>query len=133
MSKTCTMEELLSALTEDLSPQEILSADITSSIANAITKRRMALGLNQKQLAEKFGRSQSAISKWENGDLNYSVELLAEIAVGLDLELRVKLSPHEPIVKSGGYRTAKSKAASFLPRHAVAYNSNEFELEKMKG
>lgn len=126
MSKTCSMEELLSALTENLSPQDILSADITSSIANAITKRRMALGLSQKQMAEKFNRSQSAISKWENGDLNYTVDLLAEIAVGLDLDLRVKLTARDAIVTSGGYRTTKSKVSTFLPRHAVAYNSDEF-------
>ena len=94
---------------------------------------RKQKGFSQEELAGRLHVVRQTISKWENGDLNYSVELLAEIAVGLDLELRVKLSPHEPIVKSGGYRTAKSKAASFLPRHAVAYNSNEFELEKMKG
>lgn len=95
MGNSCTMEDLLPALTNRLSAQEILSADITSGIANAITNRRLDLNMSQKQVAELFGKSPKTISHWETGNLNYSVDLLAEIAVKLGLELTVKLTSPE--------------------------------------
>ena len=44
----------------------------------------------QKELAEKIGTKQSAISRLENGDYNPSVELLSKIAEALDKELVIK-------------------------------------------
>lgn len=131
MGKTCNMTELLSALTSNLDAQDVLSADITSSIANAITKRRMALDMNQKQVAELFGKSQGTISKWENGDLNYSIDLLAEIAVKLGLELTVKLTPRETVTNNGKYRSITSKVVSFPKVRSASYISDGFELKEM--
>ena len=59
MKNRTTMEDFISALTETLSAQEILAADISSDIANAITKRRISMGLSQSELAKKVGKSQA--------------------------------------------------------------------------
>ena len=113
MKNRTTMEDFISALTETLSAQEILAADISSDIANAITKRRISMGLSQSELAKKVGKSQATISKWENGDAKYTIDSLADIAVSLEMDLTVELKVPQPIQTIKGYRGAKSKLIKF--------------------
>jgi len=55
-------------------------------IKTQVIRLRIEKGLSQKELAEKIGIKQSAISRLENGDYNPSVELLSKIAEALDKE-----------------------------------------------
>lgn len=59
-------------------------------IAVAMVRLRDELGLSQKQLAAKSGKPQSTIARIENGTLNPSVGLLAEIAASVGKTLDVK-------------------------------------------
>lgn len=113
MKNRTTMEDFISALTETLSAQEVLAADISSDIANAITKRRISMGLSQSELAKKVGKSQATISKWENGDAKYTIDSLADIAVSLEMDLTVELKAPQPIQKIKGYRGTESKRIQF--------------------
>lgn len=105
MKKSQTIEELLAALTENVPAEELLAADISSSLSNAIVRHRVSLGLTQRELAEKIGMSQSTISKWENGDMNFTIDTLADIAVKLGMSLTVELKSPVQIQKKDGYRT----------------------------
>ena len=130
MSKSRTMDDLLSALTESLNADDLLAADLVSDISSAITKRRISMGLSQKDLAKKIGKTQGTISKWENGDMNFTIELLAEIATKLDMDLSVKLRPPQVIQTNGDYRTVNSKVISF-DKTVQRYFSRDFELKEM--
>lgn len=59
------------------------------AIIEAILKKRIETGLSQKQLAEKIGTKQSAISRIENGNANPSLAFLQKIAKGLDTKLKI--------------------------------------------
>ncbi|MBT4124347.1 MAG: helix-turn-helix transcriptional regulator [Candidatus Pacebacteria bacterium] len=59
------------------------------AIIEAILKKRIESGLSQKQLAEKIGTKQSAISRIENGNANPSLKFLQKIAKGLDTKLKI--------------------------------------------
>lgn len=95
------ISDLLSALTEDLSEEDIVYASVLSDIANAITRERIRRNLTQSEFAALLGVSQAQVSKWENEDTNFTIRKLAEISTKLDLELSCTLSPH-------GHRTMKA-------------------------
>lgn len=43
---------------------------MSDKIAEKIKTAREAIGMNQKELAEKIGVTGSAVSRWENGEVN---------------------------------------------------------------
>lgn len=56
-------------------------------IALKLAELRKSAGLTQKQLAQKIGKPQSTISRVETGEMNPSIELVIELAQGLDKKL----------------------------------------------
>ena len=52
---------------------------------------REAVGMTQQALARKIGTRQSNISRFEQGDYNFTVEMLQKIATALHLQLRIEL------------------------------------------
>lgn len=55
----------------------------------AIRRQREHLGLTQKQLAERVGVDQSAVSFWENGTKAPTVERQLAIANALGIDARI--------------------------------------------
>jgi ribosome-binding protein aMBF1 (putative translation factor) len=74
-------------LADSFSIEERTVAEFIASIAASIQYRRRALGITQKDLADKLGVSQVMISRWENGEENFTVATLAKISDALGLEL----------------------------------------------
>lgn len=130
METSYTIEDLLSVLTENLSSQDILAADVMSSISNAITKQRLSMGLSQSALAKKIGKTQSTISKWENGDKDFTISLLADIAVNLGMDLSVELKARQNVVESGPYKSVTGKIIDFQKARTASYSGCDFELLK---
>lgn len=62
-----------------LSDEEKAEADLLAEIAVQIHRKRMELGLSQKDFAKVTGVSQAMVSKWERGDYNFSVQTLAKV------------------------------------------------------
>lgn len=58
-------------------------------LALQMAQLRRSAGLTQAQLAAKLGKPQSTISRVETGEMNPSIELLMEIAAGLDKKLQI--------------------------------------------
>lgn len=88
--------ELLGALYQKFPPYQILSDLLQAQIATAIASARIERNMNQKQFAEFMEVTQSQVSKWENGDSNFTIEKLCQIADKLDMELSVTLRNRRP-------------------------------------
>lgn len=137
MGQKITIEDLLTALTENLSNRDLMKANLKSNLAVAITDKRIADGLNQKELAEKINKSQATISKWENGDTNFTVDLLVEIAFDLDMDLTISLKPHQAISKNDRctqqYRRSGAKTVAFSQNKGNWFTGEAYEddLEEM--
>ena len=59
---------------------------------SAIIRKRIEKNLSQKELAQKVGTKQSAISRLESGNANPSLKFLQKIATALDTKLHISFS-----------------------------------------
>ena len=62
-------------------------------IAHQVADRRSALGLSQRELAERVGTTQSAIARLERGGRPPRIDTLLRIAEALGCDLSVDLKP----------------------------------------
>lgn len=115
-------EQLLSALTETMSTENLQLSVIQSDLATALIRKRSALGMTQTQFAEFLGVKQSQVSKWEKGEINFTLSKLVHIAGSLDLNLTVKLGSANPIV-SNEYHTQKETKIIYLHKYLTARTS----------
>lgn len=89
-TNTRPINELLETLCEGLSVSDIKKADMLSTIALEITKSRSDRNMSQKEFADFIGVSQGMVSRWENGDYNFTIEKLIEIFCKLDIDINLK-------------------------------------------
>ena len=62
---------------------------VTYDIKKEIIRLRLSQGLSQKDLAQKVGTRQSAISRLESGEYNPSVEFLSKVAHALGKNISI--------------------------------------------
>jgi len=63
-------------------------------LAHQIIELRKRKGLSQEKLAQKVGTTQPGIARMEHSDyMGYSLPSLLKIAIALDAELNIRLTP----------------------------------------
>ena len=65
-----------------------------AGIAEKVARRRVAMNMSQRELAERCSTTQSAIARLERGGRPPRIDTLLRIAEALDCELVVDLNPH---------------------------------------
>jgi len=98
MNKTTSFEEFEGELDKD---PEYRKAERKVKpyydLAIEIIRRRINLGLTQKELADKANTYQSRISKIESSEFDIRLSTLISIAEALDTEVSIKLVPTSEI------------------------------------
>ena len=61
------------------------------AVIEIIIKRRIEKGLTQKELAQRIGTKQSAISRLESGTYNPSLSFLQKVSEALGTKLKISL------------------------------------------
>ena len=74
-------------LSDHLTKEESITLKYIAQIAAVIQRQRKALGYTQQDLAGRLGVSQAMVSRWENGEENFTAATLAKIATTLGMEL----------------------------------------------
>lgn len=69
-------------------------------IGSVIKRYRKEAGLTQEEMANRLGVTTPAVNKWENGNTNPDIELLAPIARLLHISLDTLMSYHEELTAS---------------------------------
>jgi len=72
--------------------KEYNNLDILYEIKKQVIKYRIENNLSQKELAEKIGTKQSAISRLENDDYNPSIKFLNKVANALGKKLEIRFN-----------------------------------------
>ena len=75
-------------------------------VGNFIIEKRKSLCMTQRQLADKLNVSFQAISKWENGTVYPSIEILRDLAIVLEVSVDDILAGSEREVDSLSYSKA---------------------------
>lgn len=70
--------------------KEYNDLDVMYEIKKQIIRYRIENNLSQKELAEKIGTKQSAISRLENDNYNPSIEFLDKVANALGKKLEIR-------------------------------------------
>lgn len=87
---------LLNGLSASLDDEELALSVFQGLIAAEISSKRIKLGLSQKEFADSLGVSQGLVSRWENGDTNFTLSTLVKIALNLKIEMRSPFVPAIP-------------------------------------
>lgn len=120
--------ELLDLVSKNLSAEDLMLAGLQAVIAAEITKKRLELHMTQKEFAEYMGVSQGMISKWENGESNFTLQTLVQIASKLGIQMQCPFVMNPPrryttagssIIKIPDYqkpqwKTARSENVHFM-------------------
>lgn len=106
------LDDIMDLFHENVTPEDIMEAKLTSEITALIIKERLKRGLNQKQFAELLGVSQPVVSKWESGGYNFTIRKLAEIMARLNLDISFSAKG------ASGEKTETAGIVSFTSSHA---------------
>ncbi len=93
-------DELILALGKDLSDEDLALALIKGEIAGEIALRRVELGMSQDEFAKHMGVTPELVSRWENGEVDFTLSALVSIASRLGIEMQPVFKPR-PVPDSG--------------------------------
>lgn len=79
-------------LVDSVSESELQAEKHIAQIAAELQLRRKSRGWTQKELADRLGVSQSMVSRWENGEENFTVVTLTKLAMAFDVPFKNPLS-----------------------------------------
>mgnify|MGYP001080443029 CR=1 FL=1 len=132
--------ELLSALTENLSDEDIKLSIIQSDLASSIINKRNSLDMTQSEFAEYLGVKQSQISQWERGEINFTLRKLVCTANKLGLDLTVKMThpngtisaDYAPPIRSNvislaEYSSKKSEQVRYTQKNYSVFEYDELQ------
>lgn len=120
--------KLCDYFSDNLSEADIKKAHYLSEIASAITSARVALRMTQTEFAKYMDVTQGMVSKWENGDYNFTVEKLVDIFSKLNLDLDIRVLSCTSIQDSG-----HSKIVTLYPNKESSwrtYNQDSSQSSK---
>ncbi len=84
-------KSLKEALKDPEFKKEYDALELEYSIIEQVIRKRLDKGLSQKQLADKIGTKQSAISRLEGGNSNPSVAFLEKVSKALGGKLQISI------------------------------------------
>lgn len=85
------MSDLFERILSNVSVEDLTFDDITNDIVFGIHAMLESRGLSQKELAEKLGCSQAAVSKQLSGDANLTLKSIARLLTVLDAKMNVSI------------------------------------------
>lgn len=126
---------LLSALSSTLDDEELTFLTLQAIIAAEISTKRQELKLSQKEFAKKMGVTQSLVSRWENGDTNYTLQTLVRISSFLGLKMQSPIVPkHAKVYSIGNSSLYSFPGSDWSAQNTIVQTDdyNEFNNEELE-
>ncbi|WP_022766636.1 helix-turn-helix domain-containing protein [Butyrivibrio sp. XPD2006] len=103
-------------LTDGLSKAEMKSIVELAQISSKIERRRIEMGMTQKEFAVYMGVSQGMVSKWESRDYNFTIKSLNEICSKIDLTFTPVLNNK---IITEKFSLIKNDSKMYIPKISV--------------
>ena len=117
----------LQDLLAEISPLEMEQTKVKMMLAAHIEDCMIAKGWSKSKFAEKVGKNPSEITKWLSGTQNFTIDVLTEIAMTLDVDLITLLEKQQPQMRYGKGIVVKSFGVPTTIKLATPYS---YEHEK---
>jgi len=85
-------------LSSQLTQEEKETAMHIAQISTMIQRQRKDCGYTQKEFAKLLGVSQAMVSRWENGEENFTIATLVKISAALKIKLYNLINKSTPIL-----------------------------------
>lgn len=85
--------DLIVSLSANIEDEEVMLLTLQGMVSAEISMKRQELKISQKEFAERMGVTQSLVSRWENGDTNYTLSTLVKICSFLGLNMQSPIVP----------------------------------------
>lgn len=97
--KTISLQEFAEMIGIDYSKSKSVSMyyDILYHISTTLFKERMSRGMSMKEFANVLGVTPAMVSKYENGDYNFSLRQLCDVCEKLEWKLGFGLIKEETV------------------------------------
>jgi len=89
-----TITNLVMSISDNLTLADIYTADAISEVSVAILKKRLSMNMTQTEFGKLLGVKQGMVSKWENGDYNFSLKAISEICAKLNLTFSINVEEY---------------------------------------
>ena len=116
LQEKLTNAKLADDLFRDLSPKEKKFEYLMAKISSKILEERLSRNMSQKEFAKFMGVSQGLVSRWENGNENFTYEKTIEIFEKLNIDFDISFIPRsEYYVIPTGIWAKSVKGYAFQP------------------
>lgn len=97
----------------------MLRSSFVSLFWGIISERKKEGGFTFQEFAKKVGSTKHEVSRWFNGDPNWTLNTVASIAHALDVELRIEAVDRSNRVFKPSGLSVSSRSATTEAKHAV--------------
>lgn len=79
--------------------EQAVHLELLAPLGEQIKRLRNSRGITQEELADRIGKGKSVIAKYERGNVNLRIGVLAQVAQALDCKFEIILTPFEHLKK----------------------------------
>ena len=87
MRKKEFLRKLTEAIESKFTTAELMTCNTLAKLSCLIANKRISMGMDQKEFAQFMEVSEYMVSRWERGDYDFTISLLAHIADKFDMDI----------------------------------------------
>lgn len=120
-----TLDDVFELFKDSITKSDVIYSKANAKVVSSIINERLRRNMTQKEFAEKLNIKQSLVSRWENGDSNFTLKTLSKIAADLDMDLYINIVPHKEIeyVENKKYTCFQFKCTQTPEKPTTFYHS----------
>ncbi|MEG0179610.1 MAG: helix-turn-helix transcriptional regulator [Oscillospiraceae bacterium] len=89
--KSNTMKDLFSTFVDNINKSDVYALTAMANMSAALIKKRVSLGMTQKEFANYLNVTQGMLSRWENTEYNFTIKTMSELCEKIGYSLTINI------------------------------------------